>query len=420
MGLSSWSRLTSLVVTIAACCAPLARSGAQDPWPGAKCYALTRGPWRGVGGAVAPPVPDLIILDSARVDPLIWYRRDAARDTARRVAHGRVGDAGSHGLGYERDVTWWSRPRPDSIYVLFGTGYGGLELRFLAAGAGLSGSVSTFTDASGAPTWDAPVAGRPVRCPPAPPRIGRLRLAVAEVPGQHGPLPQISISLVTEAQFECVGYVIADDILVMGDTLAMSVYGVFRPPGSCPQGQGPATSSIGLRGTPRRSAVLVRSGQEVDRFVLTVTDSTLALTTERSSFVSADETVQRRTPWNLIALRCGPLPEAGPLCDDVEQWLARQPGVVRVDPVAAGIRPGQENSGVRSGVFRYATPAALRPIRACIASVAEQVRATSWVFLTLETWLGEELEAHSTRSDKDPNAPVPTRVTSAGACARSM
>jgi hypothetical protein len=397
----------------------------ETPWPGARCFALDVGRWRAwyAGDTTArlapiPNAPDLIILDSARLSTPLGM---GSGDTANRVVRGRSRNRGAAtpeyvDFGWDPWFTWWKQPTRDSLEINFGSGHGGLWLGFRQTADSLVGLASTYEDRA-APEWRAAVVGRPTRCPAPPPRAGRLTLTVAEVPGpDEAPLPEIAMSLATEEPYAC-GHWVNDTFVRLDTLLAWTLYEVRPPVRPCAEGRRPATTSMQNWLRPGRHTLLIESGRDTNQFSLTVTDSTLVLVTERATFVTANDGIQRRPRHNLFLLRCSHGGVRAP-CDEVEQWLFGLPGITRVGLGPGGGEPyhRQINEGVWIARFRYDSAATLGRVRTCLASIERQLRMTSGVYITIETWLREEMTAHSS-DDKQPPAPVPSGVTGSG-CAR--
>lgn len=396
--------------------APLA---AQNPWPGATCYTIDLGPWTRTdsltGASGQPDAPELIILDSARRGAPLGLGDPP--DTVNRVAHGRFRPRGSTATygEYEADrwLSGWSRPKPDSLTVTFGTDASRTSFDFRDAGDHLVGTASWWIDDGGSAT--ARAIARPARCPPGPPRLGRLRLAAVEswAPGLYGepPMPGVDLELSTEEAVPC-GTHIDYTLLVLDWTLAWTVHGLYARAEPCTEAPRPARVLGPGALKPRQYPVLVGVGRDTNRFTLTVTDSSVKLTAERATSVTADERVQARTRHNLFIVRCS-FRRARALCDEVDQWLASLPGVRRF-----GSLPYRQevNEDVWAERFRYDSPATLARVRACMAWVAEQIRSTADAQVWIRTWLGEEIVASSMRR-QEPYDPIPAGVTTRGACA---
>jgi hypothetical protein len=393
---------------------------AQEAWPAARCYELTLGRWQVEGDTTGhrmwppPIVPEMLILEDARVDSFIWFRTSDPADTAKHVVHGQSRDPRWSDAQFDPSFVWWHRPERDTLVVLFGTGFGGIDFAFRTAGDVLRGSVGTHSDTD-EPLWRASATGRRVRCPIAPPRLGRLRLAVRDTFVAYSSLPHVSLSLATETQLACGGQTIHYEAIISPETLAVLTLGAVQPRGGCGSDRGYARTSLDLRRKPGRAALLIKHEGDTNRFVVTVTDSSLALTAERATTVVADERVQPRPRHNLFVISCGHR-GARALCDDLGTWVTRQPGVVRLGVSAPETSPYSKrvNEDVRSAVFRYESAATLERLRACLASAAEQLRTTDGVYISVVTWLGDELSAAAGRLA--PLTPIPTAVTGSKAC----
>jgi hypothetical protein len=400
---------------------PLPGLAAQEPWPGAACYTLTRGGWartdRGTRAEREPDMPHLIVLDSARRGALIGL--GDRPDTVGRVVHAMVRDRRSRtatygGHGGERWFSGWRRPTPDSVTVTLGSGHGGLEFRFRRVdGERLVGVVESWVDYG--VHWTARVVGRRTLCPTAPPPLGRLRLTVAEAPWLDTPydlpMPEVHIELSTEAAAPCGAWI--DHSGIVGDTLlAVTLQGLAtnRP---CAGAPGHARTRFGGLLRPERYTVLIGTptGTDTNRFALSVTDSSMQLTTVRSTFVTADERMHRRPAHNLFVVRCGDRP-GGALCGEIESWLVGLRGISR--PAAFPQRK-QIDKDVWVALFRYDSKVTLDRVRACMRTIADAVRRTDWVSVTIRTWLGEEIAAWS--EGRESRVPVRSGLTTRGACA---
>lgn len=412
--------LRTLTVIALSVAASSGSAAGQEPWPGARCYSVVVGPWTRTSGTSAsqeqPDAPELIILDSTRVGAPLGLGDPP--DTVNRVAHGRIRrpeSATAAYVDYESDrwFTRWSRPTPDSLAVQFGTGHSLVTFAFRDDGSRLVGRVDWWVDYGASAT--ARATARPTRCPAGPPLVGRLRLAAVEhwAPRLYAepPMPGVDLELTTEQPVPCGTHI--DYTLLVRDTLlAWTVHGLYPRAEPCTEEPQPARTRGPGPLASKRYTVLMGFGADTNRFTLTVTDSSMQLTTERATFVTADERAQIRPRHNLFVVRCWS-GSARALCDEVDRWLVGVPGVTR-----AHARPHRHevNEGVRAALFRYDSPVTFERIRACMASIAEQVRTTVGVHVWIRTWLNEEIIAASSR-DRGPSDPIPQGVTTRGACA---
>ena len=97
----------------------------------AGCYALTLGGWTAAHEAPAPPAV-IVLLDSIGTDLL-----EAGTTLV------RPSPVDTNSFGY---LAWWTRPVPDSLTVVFTTGFVGVELRLAWTGTAWAGQASAFTD----------------------------------------------------------------------------------------------------------------------------------------------------------------------------------------------------------------------------------------------------------------------------------
>jgi hypothetical protein len=358
-----------------------------------------------------------LILENALIDPFVSFRSREPGDTALHVVHGRSGDGGWSDSSFDPSFVWWRQPHRDTVIVWFGTGFGGIDYAFGGAGDGLRGVVGTHDDRAGAPSWRAPVTGRTVRCPPAPAPIGRLRLTIADRVPASTPLGMERLQLATEMEFDCGGRMINYEATVSPDTVAVLIRGTFQPHGRpCTPGPGSATTDLDLPGAPRRVLLLIKHEGETNRFVVTMTDSSLAVATERATTVVAEQRVRLRPRRNMFVITCG-AQRAQALCDELGTWLTRQPGLSRVGDSAPDVAPytGRPDEHSRLATFRYTSPTALQRVRECLVSVGEQIRASEGVYIRVVTSLGEELTVAGDDTGAT-RAPIPQSVTANPAC----
>jgi hypothetical protein len=223
-------------------------------------------------------------------DAFVFWSHES-RDTALHVVHGRSSNRDWSDPS-DPSFVWWRQPASDRLVVWFGTGFGGVDFEFQVADDGLRGFVATHSDRSGAPVWRAPVAGQRVRCPPAPPPIGRLRLSVSDSAPSSKPAGWRGLVLTTERQVDCGGAWINYYGIVSADRLAVRVRGIAGPTGGCKAGRGPATTYLDLPAGSRRVVLLIKHEGDTNRFVLARTGRSLALITQHATTVVADERVR--------------------------------------------------------------------------------------------------------------------------------
>jgi hypothetical protein len=223
----------------------------------------------------------------------------------------------------------------------------------------------------------------------------------------------------TVRQYGCLGFGIDHAFSQRGDTLLVELFGVSSPTGVCPTALGPAVLRRELHLTPGRYALVIDYRGASDRLEVALTDSSMALTTIRGSFVEADERLRWRYPHRSFALYCQNVQVAQPVCEDVERWLSRQPGIfpLRFSPKGLNpYRPGVNTSDEKVAFFRYADDRALERVRRCFAEIETRIRDAVGVALTVQTWTGADVTAWSGRSYDQPHIMMPAQVTAGPRC----
>jgi hypothetical protein len=251
-------------------------------------------------------------------------------------------------------------------------------------------------------------------------RFDRGRLTLKEE-RKSGEKPRIVLSLRTVQQFSCLGFFIDHDLRENRDTLYLKIHGVAPPLGPCPAAVGPARLSRELNVmTNRTYTLLITYGKLSNRLLLDISDSTLAVTGLDSSLVEADERPRWRYPQNSFAFHCSNVEVARSICRDVEQWLARQPGISTlvlppgwIDPYNPD-PPGRPDD--RTSLYRYDQPASFSRLRLCFGAIENRIREAVGVFLALEDWRGLQMGASSRRSYHERHIERPERVTDQPAC----
>jgi hypothetical protein len=95
------------------------------------CYQLTLGPWTGAHEAENPPAV-VLLLDSVGT-----FLLEAGRTLV------RPSPVDTNAFAY---MAWWARPAPDSLAVVFTTGYVGIRLALSWRGSQWVGRADAFTD----------------------------------------------------------------------------------------------------------------------------------------------------------------------------------------------------------------------------------------------------------------------------------
>jgi hypothetical protein len=165
--------------------------------------------------------------------------------------------------------------------------------------------------------------------------------------------------------------------------------------------------------------LLVTYRGKTDRFVLELTDTTMALTPLDSTLVTTDARPRRRYPKNSFAFYCSSrIERARSVCRDVDGWLAREPGISRLSLTTGWLNPydpePSENPDRSTAVFRYAGDQTFERLRLCFGAIENQIREAAGLILFLEDWHGTRIVAVSRGTDR--GKPVPKRVTTTNAC----
>lgn len=250
--------------------------------------------------------------------------------------------------------------------------------------------------------------------------IGHVHLTVEEQVWPRGQPPTLVLSLRAIRVTGCRGNDIKHGFAQRADTLHLQLYGMISTPRTCPAWVIPAGMSRELHIAPGRHALVVEHRQRADRLSLEVTDSSTKLTTEQATFVEADERLRWRYPRNSFVVYCSDVEVAQAACEDVERWLARQPGIARFEFGPEGVNPYRPepntHPGERASFFRYDNEEALEAARRCFAAVEAQIRGPVGIHLTLETWMGEQITVQSGRASPRPHIALPRQVTAAPGC----
>jgi hypothetical protein len=200
------------------------------------------------------------------------------------------------------------------------------------------------------------------------PRGVRLHLEEASV--WNGSTPAMDVLLDVAPAAHCPHFGLETQSESRGDTVALHVDGA-APRDSCPQDYWPTGMGQRRPGTPGRYQVAMDYEGDTNRFVIDVSDSSLALSTIRSTFVTADERIRWRVPSGSVVLTCSRL-AAGrdSICKELQSWATRQVGLQRVVfDTASGVSPLRYNAGA----YRY-DDRALANLRRCVSTIHPVMR----------------------------------------------
>jgi hypothetical protein len=244
--------------------------------------------------------------------------------------------------------------------------------------------------------------------------LGRARIAAIEGRMSMAERPSPRLVLRTEREFGCLGHGIPWRVETRRDTILMRIDGIQAPQGLCPTAMGPAERTHRLLDlAPGRYTLLVESQADTNVFALTLTDSSIAMATERSTFLTADERVYWRTERMTFAFTCNPTLPSEPMCEELQAWVARQPGITRIvgrsDGVHAYPREYSDPEHLTFG-YRYASADALRRVRECVESIRPLIANTAGIHISFHTWLDEHVGAGSGRFGSQSHVRMPSSV----------
>jgi hypothetical protein len=249
--------------------------------------------------------------------------------------------------------------------------------------------------------------------------IERVRLTVRDEIWIHDRPPTLVLVMETVRQFGCLGFGIDHAFRQRADTLYLELFGIPSGPRACPAMIGPAVLRRELHLAPGRYRLTIDYRGTSDLFELALTDSSSALTTERGSFVDADQRLRWRYPRRSFVLSCQNVQVAQPVCNDVARWLTHQSGIAALQFSPQGLnpyRPGTTNPDEKVVFFRYTGDRALARVRRCFAEIETAIREAVGVALTVQTWTGVQVMAWSRRSYDQPHIAMPERVTAGPGC----
>jgi hypothetical protein len=168
---------------------------------------------------------------------------------------------------------------------------------------------------------------------------------------------------------------------------------------------------------PGRYHIAMDYKADTNRFVVDVTDSSLALSTIRSTFVTADERIRWRVPSGSFIFWCArPERELGSACVDLQAWAASQAGVQRIAFDPSGVSPLRDGAVA----YRYADDQALGRIRACVRTINPAILERSYLALQIRTRVGPWMVDHvldpstAPRVTSDPSCGLPRSIVDYG------
>jgi hypothetical protein len=193
---------------------------------------------------------------------------------------------------------------------------------------------------------------------------GRVRLGVGDSWAWNGALPRMGVGMHIDEAKHCPDFGLDSYSEEHEDTLAIHIEGA-APPNDCPGRFYPKSMTHGRSIVPGRYVVAVDYRGDTNRFAVQVTDSTLALSTIRSTFVTADERIRWRIPGRSVKLECYGV--MSKFCIDANAWLARYPGMERVQFRGPATIYADT---VSAPAYRYANEQVLARVQSCFRSIA--------------------------------------------------
>jgi hypothetical protein len=233
----------------------------------------------------------------------------------------------------------------------------------------------------------------------------RVRLHLEDHYVWNGEAPAMIVALGVDEAKHCPGFGIETRGESRGDTVVIHVDGA-APKDSCPWGYWPPQMSHWRTVVPGRYHVAIDSRGDTNLFRVDVTDTSLALSTIRSTFAVADERIRWRVPSGSVVLSCSRFfPGFGAVCDELQRWAARQTGLQRISFDTAGVSPLRDSAVA----YRY-DDRALASIRSCIGTINPTFRQRQSVELRIRPRSGPWLV------DRVAIPEVATRVASDLSC----
>lgn len=223
-----------------------------------------------------------------------------------------------------------------------------------------------------------------------------VEFSLRELRWPTGSTPIVRLAYQTAKTFGCVPYRIEAELTRTSapPRLELELLGISPPGEICSPMIGPARGGMQLDLPPGSYPLTIRYRTEEDRYRLVLTDSSMQLRPERSTFTRADEALRLRFPVNSFALYCAVPGERGPLCRRLEAWIAGRSGITAHRFGARGEVPypsGAGSDATGRAYFRFTVPLALGPVRNCLETLSDVVAGLRGIGFTVETWTGERM-----------------------------
>ncbi len=127
--------------------------------------------------------------------------------------------------------------------------------------------------------------------------------------------PRIMLSMVTEKIYPCFNWSIACEVYLIEDLILIEIIGIYVPE-ICFFAFGPATYNSFLDISNGEYLLYFTYKGIVDKYILTITDSSIAITEDTLHFTQPNFTLFWRYPPNSFAYLCGTTIGAEWICED--------------------------------------------------------------------------------------------------------
>jgi hypothetical protein len=237
----------------------------------------------------------------------------------------------------------------------------------------------------------------------------RIRLEDSQV--WTGAVPGMVLAIEIDEAPHCPGFGLESRGEVHGDTLAIHVDGA-APKDTCPYAYWTPPMAYWREVAPGRYHVAIDYKADTNRFVALVSDTSFALSTIRSTFVTADERIRWRVPSGSFVLTCArSLTVNRATCDVLREWAARRPGVQGITFDSTGVSPFRD-----ALAYRYADDDVLARTRACISTIKPGLRRGASVELQIlprsGAWVVDRIDdpRTATKVPEDPSCGLPSSI----------
>jgi hypothetical protein len=135
--------------------------------------------------------------------------------------------------------------------------------------------------------------------------------------------PSIMLSMVTEKIYPCCNWSIISDLTVQNNKISINFSGIYIPE-ICLTTSGPAQSTSFLNISEGEYSLYFSYRDITDRYVLTVTDSSIKITGNVSQFTKPKFELFWRYPPNSFVYLCGTTTETSWICEDFLDTLSSE------------------------------------------------------------------------------------------------